>query len=229
MDDEFLSATRSAAAELELAYAALELARESFPGNTAQPDLGEAAQSEIAKAYAALDAAREEFASLLRQMTGAGVSYQEVRDALPISRSERPHLTNPTTRAAPSGRLPGPGDSLWVKLACSFCGSTQPPAKMLVAGSDAQICPPCIHRAREVIAGGGQPGTAHTGLSLVPRRAVGPHLDRRQTGDGEQTNTGYEKGCSFCGQDGGPGRSLVGGNNAAICSDCLDFCREMMP
>lgn len=229
MDEKFLSATRSAAAELEFAYAAVELARETYPGNVAQPDPGEAAQAEIANAYAALEAARENFAALLLQMTRAGVSYQEVRDALPISRPGRPHLADPVTRSGPSGRFPGPEDRLSVKLTCSFCGSTQPPAKIIVSGSHAQICPPCIHRAREVIAGGGQLHPVHTGLWLVPQRPVGQHLDGRQAGGGEHESTGHEKGCSFCGQDCQPDQSLVCGTNAAICSDCLDFCREMMP
>jgi hypothetical protein len=103
-------------------------------------------------------------------------------------------------------------------LACSFCGKRQNEVRKLIAGPGVYICDPCIDLAEHVI-GSGHPAVTELGtVNCVPRDQTGVR-------------------CTFCGKE----RFQVArmavmpevtlertSASPAICSPCLDLCREIV-
>jgi ATP-dependent protease Clp ATPase subunit len=75
--------------------------------------------------------------------------------------------------------------------------------KKLVAGPDVYVCDGCIGKAERAVAKG-----TSTAFEVV-----------RKTGKAK---------CSFCGLKSGASRAVVASVHAAVCTDCLTMCRQIM-
>ena len=104
-----------------------------------------------------------------------------------------------------------------LQLACSFCGRSQHEVRKLIAGPGCYICDACVGLAEGVASAG---GPAHTRLGPVLAVPGQDGLAR----------------CSFCGKQ----RCFVAGmaarpaepggapGAAAICSECIALCQEIL-
>jgi ClpX C4-type zinc finger len=183
--------------------------------------LGEArrAQERLIDAERDADVARAEFyravrrlhlhgASLRELAANLGLSHQRVYQIVEEAGGSRRWLRGGTRRRRPDPLL----------LACSFCGKQRHEVRKLIAGPGAYICDPCVALAATVL-GSGDP--AATGLGTMNALPEQPARVK----------------CSFCGKDRRQAPGLVvmpevtlerTSASAAICSECLDLCHEII-
>jgi ATP-dependent protease Clp ATPase subunit len=94
----------------------------------------------------------------------------------------------------------------------TFCGKQQKQVRKLIAGPGVYVCNECIDRADRVIATG-EP--AATPLSAM-------------TPAGDHNKYGAPVKCSFCGKRRHQVTGLAAAARAAICTECLALCREII-
>jgi hypothetical protein len=150
--------------------------------------------------------------SSLRELAASlGLSHQRVHQIVEEAGGSRRWL-----RARASARAGGRRDP--TLLACTFCGKTQKQVRKLIAGPYVYICDGCVDLVKNVTGEGQAVQTALGPISAVPEDE-------------------HRIQCSFCGknrrQAGGLAVMLTvtagkGNASAAICSECLDLCDEIV-
>jgi hypothetical protein len=186
------------------------------------------AQEQLIDAERDLEVARAQFYRAVRRLHLRGSSLREVASALGLSHQRvhqiveeaggsRRWVRTRSARSARSGQsgqrgLPRP------QLECTFCGKPQKGVRKLIAGPHVYICNGCITLAESVISSGQPASTALGTINAVPE-----HVIRLR--------------CSFCGKDRSQASGLAamptgtGGKTqevAAICSECLALCDEIL-
>jgi ClpX C4-type zinc finger protein len=174
------------------------------------------AQEQLIDAERDLEVARAEFYRAVRRLHLRGSSLREVATALGLSHQRVHQIVEEAggSRRWVRGRS-GPPKAY---LECTFCGKTQKRVRKLIAGPHVYICDGCVTLAETVISSGQPASTALGSMNAVPE-----HLLRLR--------------CSFCGKDRGqaPGLAAMPAGTghkspefAAICSECLALCGEII-
>jgi hypothetical protein len=176
------------------------------------------AQERLIDAERDADVARVEFYAAVRRLHLHGSSLRELAASLGLSHQRVHQIVEEAggSRRWLRARDRGPRDRLL--LACTFCGKRQNQVRKLIAGPMAYICDGCTGLASSVTREGRTARTALGPISAVPEAE---HRIR----------------CSFCGKNRGQVGSLAvmptvtagkGNASAAICSECLDLCDEIL-
>ena len=97
---------------------------------------------------------------------------------------------------------------------CSFCGALQEDRVRLIAGPGVRICNRCVGLASRLLAGDARARRRWAGLEPDPAERGGK---RRTAAD-----------CSFCGKRPDQVDGVATGPVAAICTECLALCREIV-
>jgi hypothetical protein len=173
------------------------------------------AQERLIDAERDADVARAEFHRAVRRLHLHGASLRELASCLGLSHQRVHQIVESaggSRRWLRRDRVrPDPG-----LLHCTFCGKDQKQVKKLIAGPGVYICDGCVGLAKVVISDG-QPVTTE-----IAELTAGPGDEPRVL-------------CSFCGKR----RDQVAGlmvssiqterkAPAAICSECLDLCTEII-
>jgi ClpX C4-type zinc finger len=177
------------------------------------------AQERLIDAERDADVARAEFYRAVRRLHLHGASLRELAASLGLSHQRVHQIVEEAggsrrwVRGRTESRRPDP-----LLLACSFCAKQQNEVRKLIAGPGVYICDPCIDLAGNVV-GSGQPVDTELGTM----DALPAHATRLK--------------CSFCGKERGqvsgmafmPAVTLERTSaSAAICSECLVLCNEII-
>jgi hypothetical protein len=173
------------------------------------------AQERLIDAERDVEVARAEFHRAVRRLHLHGSSLRELAASLGLSHQRVHQIVEEAGGSRrwvrtrdDRGRLPRP------QLECTFCGKTQKQVRKLIAGPGVFICDGCIALAQNVLASGQAARTELGSLGAVPRQ-------------------GIRARCSFCGKDRVQTSGLAAmpagsARKAAICSECLDLCGEIL-
>jgi hypothetical protein len=91
------------------------------------------------------------------------------------------------------------------RLACSFCAREQDAVRKLIMGPGVGICNDCVPLAAGV--------TEHRAAAADSRTSLVHRADGK---------------CSFCGKGAASACGLAAGADAAVCTECLALCREIL-
>jgi hypothetical protein len=186
--------------------------------------LGEARQARerLIGAEHDTEVARGEFHRTVWCLHLGGASLRDIGAALGLSH-QRVHQI---VEVAGGTRRWGRGRNPWLDLACTFCGRPQPKVRKLISVPGVYICEACVKLAEDVLSSGSAATTQFGPMLAVPEQ------DR-------------EARCRFCGkrrdQVAGlaamsvetSGKEATGvrpkiSGLAAICSECLSLCDEII-
>ena len=177
------------------------------------------AQERLIDAERDADVARAEFYRAVRRLHLHGSSLRELAASLGLSHQRVHQIVEEAggsrrwVRADSAGRRPGPP-----RLACSFCGKHQHEVRKLIAGPGVFICDSCVALAENAISSGDPAETELGTMTGLPE-----HATRLK--------------CSFCGKDRRQAAGLAvmpevtverTSASAAICSECLVLCLEII-
>jgi hypothetical protein len=171
------------------------------------------ARERLIRAEQAAGAARAEFRGAVHRLVVPGSRSGDVAAALGLSHEQLDEMVQAAGGSGREDRPRTPG----TYLACSFCGRGQHEVRKLIAGPGCYICEACVGLTEGVIRAG-RPADARLG----PVRAV---LEQ----DGLAR-------CSFCakhrclvtGMAAGPAETGGASGPAAICTECLSLCNEII-
>jgi hypothetical protein len=145
--------------------------------------------------------ARAEYHAAVRRLHLAGGSLREIAEALGMSHQRVQQIVDAA------------GGSWWQRVwrtrtprrdaVCTFCGRPPSEVKKLVAGPDVYACDECVGHAEQALS------SRDTKVFAVAQK------------DGKAK-------CSFCGKPSSNERPVVVGKDAAVCTDCLKTCREII-
>jgi ClpX C4-type zinc finger len=165
------------------------------------------------------EVARAEFHHTVRRLHLHGSSLREIAASLGLSHQRVHQIVEEaggSRRWVRRGqRQAPPGDPL---LACTFCGKEQKQVRKLIAGPGVYICDSCIALAGNLLRSGAAVATTLGQMRAAPQYAT--HIQ-----------------CSFCGKHRGQVDHVAvmpevtvdrTSANAAICSECLDLCDELV-
>ena len=182
--------------------------------------LGEARQARerLIDAERDLEVARAEFHRAVRRLHLHGSSLRELAASLGLSHQRVHQIVEEAGGSRRWIRARGGGRRDDLLLVCSFCGKSQDQVAKLIAGPSVYICDGCSALARTVVSSGEPVRTEAGWLTAAP--------DRKQP---------VNVPCSFCGKR----RDQVAGMAestaqtarkvpAAICTECLDLCEEII-
>ena len=177
------------------------------------------AQERLIDAERDVDVARAEFHRAVRRLHLHGSSLRELAASLGLSHQRVHQIVEEAggsrrwVRGGTGGRRPDP-----LLLACTFCGKQQKKVRKLIAGPGVYICDGCVALAENMISSGHPVRTEFGTMNSVPDEQTGVR-------------------CPFCGKD----RFQVArmaimpevtvertSASAAICSQCLELCREIV-
>jgi hypothetical protein len=180
------------------------------------------AQERLIDAERDVEVARAEFhravrrlhlhGSSLRELAAdLGLSHQRVHQIVEEAGGSRRWVRSRSgeSGSGESGRREPP------QLSCTFCAKRQKEVRMLIAGPGVFICDGCIDLAVNVIRDG---RPARTGLGAMGNEQSGAR-------------------CNFCGKDRGQVEHMASmpevivertSSSAAICSECLALCGEII-
>jgi hypothetical protein len=180
------------------------------------------AQERLIDAERDADVARAEFYCSVRRLHLHGSSLRELAASLGLSHQRVHQIVEEAggsrrwLRARASGRPGGRRDP--TLLACTFCGKNQKQVRKLIAGPYVYICDGCVDLVKNVTGEGQAVRTALGPISAVPEDE-------------------HRIQCSFCGKNRRQAIGLAvmptvtagkGNASAAICSECLDLCDEIV-
>jgi hypothetical protein len=175
-------------------------------------DAARAAEARLIDAERAADIARADFHHAVRRLQLAGGSLREIADALGLSHQRVHQIVEGAGGARPWRGATRPGKGApGATLACSFCGRHQKQVRKLIAGPGAYICSDCTEKADGVIATGEVTATPLSAMKPVGRDA------------GADTTK-----CSFCGKRRYQVPGMAAAARAAICTECLALCHEII-
>ena len=188
--------------------------------NDEELTLARQAQERLIDAERDVEVARAEFHRVVRRLHLHGSSLRELAADLGLSHQRVHQIVEEAGGSRRwarvrdgRGRSPNPPH-----LECTFCGKLQKQVRKLIAGPGVFICDGCITLAAGVL-GDGQPARTELGsIIAVPAE-------------------GTPARCCFCGKErrqvpglaalpAGAGRKP--GKYAAICSQCLELCDEII-
>lgn len=164
-------------------------------------DRARAARARIDELERSLELARAGYHDAVRAIHRQGASLRELAAGLGMSH-QRVHQIIDGAGASASAT---PARAL--STSCDFCGADREQGSHFVPGPGAGICGQCVEGA-EISTGG-----AH-------RTASGAFFTRV---DPNATTC-----CSFCKKNARQVNRLVGTETAAVCSECLTRCREIL-
>jgi hypothetical protein len=186
------------------------------------------AQERLIDAERDVEVARAEFHRAVRRLHLHGSSLRELAANLGLSHQRVHQIVEEAggsrrwVRVRDGRGRGGGGDP---QLECTFCGKPQKQVRKLIAGPGVFICNGCIALAGNVLGSGHAARTELGSIIAVPAE-------------------GTPARCSFCGKDRAqaPGQAaqapgLAGlpagaggkpGDYAAICSECLELCGEII-
>jgi hypothetical protein len=178
------------------------------------------AQERLIDAERDVEVARAEFHRAVRRLHLRGTSLRELAAKLGLSHQRVHQIVEEDggsrrwVRTGAGGRSRTGEAQLW----CTFCGKSQKQVRKLIAGPGVFICDGCTTLAQNVL-GSGQPARTELGsIVAVP-------------------DEGIPAKCCFCGKERHQVTGLAGmpyeagrkpGKYAAICSQCLDLCQEII-
>lgn len=159
-----------------------------------------AAGARLLEAEARVLVCRADYHTAIRRLHLAGASLRDVADALSLSHQRVQQIVT------------GAGGSWWSRvwrtrnatrdLVCTWCDRPASEVSKLIAGPNVFICESCIEAAEREMRG-------------APRAGL--------------TRAGKASGrCAFCRRRGSRHRSIVLGDAADVCGDCLRICREIL-
>lgn len=171
------------------------------------------AQERLIHAGHAAEMARAEFRGAVHRLVVRGSRSEGIAAALGLSDQQLDELVQAAGGAGHEDWAGPPG----INLVCSFCGRSQREVRKLIAGPGCYICEACAGLAEGVVRAGRPADTR-----LGPVRAV-PEQDERAR-------------CSFCGKHrclviglaAGPAETGRVLGPAAICTECLVLCNEII-
>jgi hypothetical protein len=177
------------------------------------------AQERLIDAERDVDVARAEFYRAVRRLHLHGSSLRELAAGLGLSHQRVHQIVEEAGGSrrwvrVRDGRSQGPKP----QLECTFCGKPQKQVRKLIAGPGVFICDGCITLAENVLGSGQAARTELGSIIAVPAE-------------------GTPAKCCFCGKErrqvaglaaipAGAGRKP--GKFAAICSECLALCDEII-
>jgi hypothetical protein len=175
------------------------------------------AQERLIDAERDVEVARAEFHRAVRRLHLNGASLRELADGLGLSH-QRVHQIVESAGGSRRWLRRDQGRRDPLLLVCTFCGKGQKQVKKLIAGPSVYICDGCSALARSVVSSGEPVRTEAGWLTAAP--------------DPEQQ---VNVPCSFCGKrrdqvDGMAGSTAQTARKvpAAICTECLDLCEEII-
>jgi hypothetical protein len=171
------------------------------------------ARERLIRAEQSAEAARAGFRGAVHRLIVNGSRSSDVAAALGLSGQELDEMVQVAGGSGREDRAGTPG----IDLACSFCGRSEHEVRKLIAGPGCYICEACV-ALTEGVASAGSPAHARLG----PVHAV-PEQDERAR-------------CSFCGKHRclvtglavRPGEPGLASGPAAICTECLSLCNEIL-
>ena len=188
------------------------------------------AQERLIDAERDADVARAEFycsvrrlhlhGSSLRELAASlGLSHQRVHQIVEEAGGSRRWLrARASDRGSDRATVRKGGHRDPTLLACTFCGKNQKQVRKLIAGPYVYICDGCVDLVKNVTGEGQAVRTALGPISAVPEDE-------------------HRIQCSFCGKNRRQASGLAvmptvtavkGNASAAICSECLDLCDEIV-
>jgi hypothetical protein len=177
------------------------------------------AQERLIDAERDVEVARAEFHRAVRRLHLHGSSLREVAANLGLSHQRVHQIVEEAggsrrwIRVGTRSRRRDP-----LLLDCTFCGKQQNEVRKLIAGPGVYICDSCIDLAGTVVSSGQAARTEFGAMIALPEGQARVR-------------------CAFCGKDRGQASGLavmptvtVGRTsaNAAICSECLNLCNEII-
>jgi hypothetical protein len=170
------------------------------------------AQERLIDAERDAEVARAEFHRAVRRLHLNGSSLRELAGALGLSHQRVHQIVESAGGSRRWRRRREPRSD----MTCTFCGKPQIKVYKLIAGPHVYICDGCVGLAKRVIGSGDAASTQLGRLIAVPER------EKRER-------------CSFCGKyrSEAPGLAVLSASGkapgvAAICSECLALCDEIM-
>jgi hypothetical protein len=171
------------------------------------------ARERLTQAEQAAQAARAEFRGAVHRLVVLGSRSGDVAAALGLSHQQLDEMVQAAAGPAREDWAGPPG----MELTCSFCGRSQHEVRKLIAGPGVYICETCVGLAEGVVRAG-----RATDTRLGPVHAV-PEQD------------GLAR-CSFCGKyrclvtglAARPAETGAASGPAAICTECLSLCNEII-
>jgi ribosomal protein S14 len=164
-----------------------------------------AARHELEKIEEQANKSKLAYHSLIRQLSVSGASLREIARELSISHQRVQQVVE------------SQGGSWWSRVwstrsasgefRCTFCGRSRDVATQLVAGPRVFICNACVVTASKALAKGRAKSGKHE-LSAAP--------------------SGSRARCTFCGGRHGGDRVVIMGEEASICSACLELAEQIM-
>lgn len=172
------------------------------------------AQERLIQAEDHAQAVRADLRRAVDRLAAGGSSPRDIGAALGLSDRQLDEIARTAGGSARAGRGQAPGTG----LACTFCGSSQREVRKLVAGPGVYICDGCIVLADGVVGSGSAAGTRLGPIRAVPEQDGGTR-------------------CRFCAKrrdhvtglaamPAGSGDTFAG--PAAICTECLSLCTEIL-
>lgn len=151
--------------------------------------------------------AKQAYRASLRRLHLRGGSLREIASALSLSYQRVHQIVQESgsgwrslLRVLARGRVEA-------AVRCSFCGRSAAEVARLIAGPHDHICGACVDAGRALAADDAAPDEAGP-LSRLAKSSA-----RR---------------CSFCGKQARGRWTLVAGEHAQICNECLDYCETIL-
>jgi ClpX C4-type zinc finger len=171
------------------------------------------AQERLTQAEQAAETARAEFRGAVHHLVVRGSRSEHVAAALGLSHEQLDELVQAAGGSGREDWVGAPG----INLACSFCGQSQHEVRKLIAGPGCYICDACVGLTEGVVRSGSAAATRLGPVHAVP----------------EQDGLAQ---CSFCGKHrclvaglaAGPAETGGAWAPAAICTECLCLCNEII-
>jgi ribosomal protein L37AE/L43A len=173
------------------------------------------AQERLIDAERDVEVARAEFHRAVRRLHLHGSSLRELAANLGLSHQRVHQIVEEAGGSRRWVRIRDPGRGHEPLLVCTFCGKNQKHVKKLIGGPGVYICDECITLASRVI-----------GSGRAVRTELGPIDNGPRNGER----------CSFCGKTREQMARIAAGQPrlghpvtiAAICSECLALCAEII-
>jgi ClpX C4-type zinc finger len=177
------------------------------------------AQERLIDAERDVEVARAEFNRSVRRLHLHGSSLRELAANLGLSHQRVHQIVEEAGGSRRWARVrDGRSRTPSPQLECTFCGKEQNQVRKLIAGPGVYICDGCVALAGNVLRSGHAARTERGSIAAVP-------------------DEGIPAKCCFCGKERRQVPGLAGmpyeagrtpGKFAAICSECLHLCDEII-
>jgi hypothetical protein len=155
-----------------------------------------------------MEVARAEFHNAVRRLQLAGGSLREIAEALGMSHQRVHQIVDNAGGARGWRTIPARNEArkqARTEPTCSFCGKRKREVPKLIAGPKIYICSECVALATRVLSATEKSPRFHP----IPADAATAK-------------------CRFCGKRRHQAEGLAAASSGAICTECLDLCREII-